>query len=457
MKKKLSAKETVLISSMLFGMFFGAGNLIFPAALGPAAGSNMWSAFVGMFITAVGLPLLAVAALAATRSSGVMELSGKVSRKYALFFSTLLYLTIGPLFAIPRCASTSFAVGAVKLIGNANQTVALAVFSLVFFAIVLFFALKPGKIMTWIGKILTPTFLVVLAILIVTALFKPVDRISSLTPAAAYATGSGAFFTGFLEGYNTLDALAGLAFGIIVVNVVRAQGVEDAADVASSTARAGIFSCLFMGIIYLAITVVAAQSSSIVAQCDNGGAVLGTIADYYFGSVGAVLMTAIVTLACLKTALGLVTSCSEAFTEMFPKGPSYKTWAVIFCIVAYGVANLGLSSIVAYCVPVLMFIYPLAMTLILLALFEKRFDKSRSVYIWTTVFTLIAALFDFAGTLASTLKGSGIANTSALDAFAAFGGKILPFSSIGLGWVCPAVVGFIIGCVIYRSSKKKAV
>ena len=164
MKRNLTAKETITITSMLFGMFFGAGNLIFPAMLGVQAGSNFWSAFAGVFITAVGIPMLAVVALGISRSEGVVELAGKVSRKYSVFFCTLLYLTIGPLFAIPRCASTSFAVGAVNLLPEGSEALYLAAFSLVFFAIVLLFSLKPSGIMTWIGKFLNPVFLAFLGV-----------------------------------------------------------------------------------------------------------------------------------------------------------------------------------------------------------------------------------------------------------------------------------------------------
>lgn len=448
MKKDLNTKETIVLSSMLFGMFFGAGNLIFPASLGISAGSNLIMAFLGLFITAVGLPLLAVAALGISRCSGVFDLSSKISSRYGKFFSTLLYLTIGPLFAIPRCASTSFSVGAVNLIENTDSRLPLVLFSFAFFVIVLAFALKPGQIMTWIGKLLNPVFLVFLLILVVAALIAPVGSVSAAVPAAAYETGGKAFFSGFLEGYNTLDALAGLAFGIVVVNVVKKQGIEDPERIAANTVKAGIFSCLFMGLIYLAITLVSAQSCEICKTCADGGSILGTIAGYYFGKVGAWLMTAIVTLACLKTALGLVTSCAEAFSEMFPKGPSYKLWTVIFCTVSFGIANFGLSSIVAYCVPVLMFIYPLAITLIILALTSKFWGNKKSVYVWTTVFTLAAALFDLSNTLAGTLQGSGVSNTALLDSFTVFGAKLLPFFSIGLGWVCPAVIGFIIGLFI---------
>ena len=443
MKRSLTAKETVTITSMLFGMFFGAGNLIFPAKMGVDAGSNLLSGFLGVFITAVGIPMLAVVALGLSRCEGVVPLANKVGKKYSIFFCSLLYLTIGPLFAIPRCASTSFSVGAVGLLGAGHHGLYLAIFSFLFFAIVLLFSLKPGGIMTWIGKILNPVFLVFLFALVIAALLHPIDRVSAVAPAQAYATGGSAFFSGFLEGYNTLDALAGLAFGIVVINVVRGTGIRQPEDVAKNTAKAGIFSCLFMGLMYFFITL-------ICTNCANGGEVLGTIATYYFHSVGSYLTAAIVTFACLKTAIGLVTSCSEAFVQMFPKGPKYPAWAVIFCIAAFGIANFGLSTIVAWCVPVLMFVYPLAITLILLALTEKWFGGGKQVYVCTTAFTLVAASFDFLGTLAGMLPQS-----SFLAAVKAIGTQCIPLYSLGMGWVVPALIGFAIGMILRGAGKAK--
>lgn len=448
MKRNLTAKETITITSMLFGMFFGAGNLIFPAILGVQAGSNFWSAFAGVFITAVGIPMLAVVALGISRSEGVVELAGKVSRKYSVFFCTLLYLTIGPLFAIPRCASTSFTVGAVNLLPEGSETLYLAIFSLVFFAIVLLFSLKPSGIMTWIGKFLNPVFLVFLAILVIAALAKPLTSLAEVTPAESYAASGSAFFKGFLEGYNTLDALAGLAFGIVVIDVVRSHGIKEPGRIAANTAKAGIFSCLFMGLIYLFITLVSAQSAPICGDCSNGGAVLGIIANYYFHSLGAILTAAIVTFACLKTAIGLVTSCSKAFVDMFPKGPGYTAWAILFSALSFCIANFGLNSIVAWCVPVLMFLYPLAITLILLALFGKSFGHSRSVYVWTTAFTLVAAVFDMIGTVSGMVPGSTVLST-----LTAFAQRFLPFFRLGLGWICPAAIGFLLGLLLRKKEQ----
>ena len=213
--KKLNMKEIILVASMLFGMFFGAGNLIFPVSMGQLAGSNMWQAAAGFLITGVGLPLLGVAALGISRQDGLLELSSRVGKRYGLFFTCLLYLTIGPFFAIPRCATVSYTVGVEGITSGAAHTAGLAVFSFLFFALVLFFSLRPGEIMTWIGKVLNPLFLIFLGILVIRVLMSPAGVISEIPPAAQYE--QGAFFTGLLEGYNTMDALAGLAFGIVVI------------------------------------------------------------------------------------------------------------------------------------------------------------------------------------------------------------------------------------------------
>lgn len=215
---RLTFSQQFFIATMLFGLFFGAGNLIFPIFLGSQAGRNVWPAITGLLITGVGIPLLGVAAQGISRSNGLQEMAGRVSPRYSIFFTCALYLTIGPFFAIPRCASTSFTVGIEPLLGeNVNATVLLAAFSCVFFAAVLFFSLRPGKILTWVGKLLTPLFLLVLAILVVTALLHPTDRIADVTPSAAYAAAP--FFAGFLEGYNTMDALASLAFGLSLIHI----------------------------------------------------------------------------------------------------------------------------------------------------------------------------------------------------------------------------------------------
>lgn len=444
MEKKLRLSEYLTIISMLFGLFFGAGNLIFPVSMGQLAGQNMWQAVLGFLVTGVGLPLLGVAALGISRCNGLAELSARVGRRYGLFFTCALYLTIGPFFAIPRCATVSYTVGIEPMLGG--SPFALAVFSTVFFLVVLFFSLRPSGILTWVGKVLNPIFLISLGILVIRALLSPMGSIREVVPAGNYAEVP--LVTGLLEGYNTLDALASLAFGIIVVNVIRDLGVTKPEAIAGSTVRAGVFSCLLMGVIYVATTVVGAQSRGVFPASANGGEALALIADYYFGKAGGLILAVTVTFACLKTAVGLITSCAETFVGMFPKGPNYQTWTVLFCTVSLLIANLGLNAIISYSLPVLMFLYPLAITLILLSLCGRWFGDDRRVYVAVTVCTLIPAVLDFLNALPQTMQSA-----LHLHPFLTKVGGFLPLFGQGLGWVCPALVGLVFGLVLHWMRK----
>lgn len=448
MKKKLSFKEYVYVASMLFGLFFGAGNLIFPIHMGQMAGANMWVSVLGFLVTGVGLPLLGVAALGISRSTGLFDLSSKAGKPYGLFFTCLLYLTIGPFFAIPRCATTSFTVGLEQILpNNGRERLYLFLFTLAFFAAALIFSLFPGKILTVVGKILNPCFLLFLGVLVAVSLISPSAAVSDVAPQGDYV--SKPFFTGFLDGYNTMDALAGLAFGIIVVRVISGLGVKEPGAIASNSVRSGIFSCLLMALIYVAVAVVGAQSRGIFETSENGGIAFAQIAQHYLGYAGLFVLAATVTLACLKTSVGLITSCAETFSGIFKKGPSYRVWAIIFSAVSFLFANLGLNSIITYSLPVLMFLYPLAIVLILLALFGKFFGHDRRVYAWTIGFTLLPAVYDGFMTLN--------ANVTIIDStvIREITSKYLPFSDLGLGWLCPAAVGFAIGLTMHLVSRRK--
>ena len=445
MKERLSLRQLVAVGSMLFGLFFGAGNLIFPAAMGQQAGWNVLTASAGLLITGVGLPLLGVAALGISRCDGLASLSSRVGKGYGLFFTCLLYLTIGPFFAIPRCATVPFEVGVAPALGGGGGQGALALFSLVFFGAVLWFSLRPGKILTWVGKVLNPLFLVCLAVLVVTALVRPMGPLDAAAPEGAFA--QSAFVGGFLEGYNTMDALAGLAFGIVVVQVIRGLGVTEPGAVAVNTVAAGCLGCGLMGVIYLAVAVVGAESRGLYPAASNGGEALLTIARHYFGAFGAVILAVTVTFACVKTAVGLITSCSQTFCELFPRGPSYRVWAVGFCLFSFGAANFGLETILAWATPVLMFLYPLAITLILLSLAEGLFGNDRRVYLSVTAFTLPAAVLDLLKALPAGAQAA-LPLGGLLDA----AGRWLPFYSLGLGWVCPALAGLAVG-LVWRAAK----
>lgn len=449
MKKKLSSKEYIYVASMLFGLFFGAGNLIFPVYMGQMAGRHIWQAAAGFLITGVGMPLMGVAALGISRSSGLYEMGLKVSHGFSLVFTCLLYLTIGPFFAIPRCATTSFTVGLEQVLPQGNEKLYLLLFSLAFFAAVLFFALRPGKILVWVGKVLNPCFLLFLAVLIVSAMLHPTASIADVAPEGKYAAQP--FFTGFLEGYNTMDALASLAFGIIVVQVIRDLGVQEPGAIAGSTVRAGVMSCLLMALIYVAVAIVGAQSRGALPAAANGGVAFAQIARYYLGNTGLIVLAATVTLACLKTAVGLITGCAETFSALFGKGPSYKAWAITFSAVSFIFANLGLDAIIKYSVPVLMLLHPIAIMLIVLTLCGKLFKNDPVVFRWTITFTAIASIYDMFAALPKELW-------SALhgDEIKAVAEKLLPLAGQGLGWLCPAALGLVIGLAIHVYRLRKA-
>ena len=445
MRKSLTMKQRILVAGTLFGMFFGAGNLIFPVHLGQLAGKNAIPAMIGFIITAVGIPILGVAAIGNTHSDGLQALSTRVGKGYGYVFTCLLYLTIGPFFAIPRCATTSFTTGIAPMLGDGvSEAMVLFVFSLVFFAVVLFLSLRPQGITVWIGKIINPIFLVFLALLVFAALRNPSAAVSTVQPEAAYERN--ALFSAFIEGYGTMDAIAGLAFGIVVIDIIRGMGVQDDGAIAKDVLSSGVLTGILMAIIYVATILMGTQSRGLFETSENGGIALAQISGHYLGAAGSIVLAITITFACLKTSIGLVTSCADAFARMFPKGFSYKIWAIIFSVFSFVVSNFGLSKIINYSLPVLMFLYPLAITLIVLALCGKLFDHDKAVYVSVTAFTCVAALFDLFKTLPANLQPTALVE---------LGRKILPWFDLNLGWVVPAVIGFIIGAVIHLSKKRK--
>ena len=310
------------------------------------------------------------------------------------FFTCALYLTIGPFFAIPRCAATSFTMGIAPLVSG-SHTVPQAIFTTLFFAAVLFFALRPNNIMNSIGKYLNPIFLICLGILVVAALLDPIQSVGSVAASGAYA--DNAFSTGFLQGYDTLDALASLAFGIIVVNVIKEMGVEEPGAIAKNTIKSGIFSMVLMTVIYALIAIVGAQSYGLYADqlgesSFNGGNAFAIVAQHYLGKAGMIVLALTVTFCCMKTAIGLVTACADTFSVMFPRSLSYRSWAIVFTAFSLLVSNIGLSKIISFSAPVLYFLYPLAIMLILLNIFGKYFDYARPVFTWAIGFTMIGLI-----------------------------------------------------------------
>lgn len=428
------------VGLMPFALFFGAGNLIFPAFLGQQAGENWFSAMLGFLLTGAGLPLLGVIAIGYSNSRDVQVLASRVTPLYGILFASALYLAIGPLFATPRTATVSFEIGVVPYISEESKTLALALFSLFFFGVAYWLSLSPGKLVGRIGKILTPVLLVTIAILMGYAAMNPMGALTA--PQGDFAIRP--FAKGILEGYGTMDARALLVFAIIVIDAVRAMGVDNRAELLRTTTIAGVVAATCLAVVYLMIGYMGATSVAGLGMQENGAAVLSKTAQFYFGNAGNILLSVIVFLACLSTAIGLIVANAEFFNRLCP-GISYKTFVTIFTLVSMGFANKGLAGIISFSIPVLMLLYPLTVVIILLAFLHNLFGGGRIVYICTIFFTLIVGVLD------AYKAAFGFS-----DETAAAINNALPLYDIGLGWVVPAVVGFILGCILNAVFKKKA-
>ncbi|MBW3086740.1 Branched-chain amino acid transport system 2 carrier protein [Austwickia sp. TVS 96-490-7B] len=437
----LSGGQSILVSSLLFGLFFGAGNLIFPVELGRAAGRDVTIATLGFLLTAVGLPIVGVIASAVSHTSSVLEIASRVGRRFGVFFTCALYLTIGPLFAIPRTATVSYEVGVRPLLPDSMATVALAVFSVIFLGLTALFAMRPGKLIDWIGKYLNPAFLISLSAVLIFAVITPMTDGPLAAPTGAYATSP--LVAGLLDGYGTMDALGSLAFAVLVIDSIHRLGVRDIKGVAVQTGKAGVIAGIAMSVLYGLLAFVGATSLTVAAGAANGGAILAAVSRHYFGPGGQLLMAAIVFFACLKTAIGLTTACAEMFAQVFPDRMPYDRWVQIFAAISLGVANIGLAAIVKVSVPVLMFLYPIAIALILLALATRWLQHRPEVYRWTIGFVCVAAVFDALRALPASISGSSTV-TTLLDMVA----TVLPGLQSGFGWMLPAVIGATIGVVL---------
>ena len=446
MEKKLSSKDYLYLGSMLFGLFFGAGNLIFPVHMGQEAGANVWPAIIGFLITGIGLPFLGIIAIGISGENGLFDLASRVHKGYGYFFTVALYLVIGPFFAMPRLAATSFEIGLTPFVAESQKTLFLAIFSILFFALSWWFSRNPSKLLDYVGKFLNPLFLALLAILIVMSFVKPMANIHDITVLGKYR--DHAFFTGFQNGYNTLDVLASLAFGIIVVNTLKNKGVTKKSTITADTFKSGAVSVLLMGIIYSFLSLMGTMSMGKFDLSENGGIALAQIAHYYLGTGGSIILALIVVVACLKTTIGLTTAFSETFAELFP-GLSYSTLIAGVSIIPCIIANVGLTSIISYSTPVLMFLYPLAITLVLLGVSGPLFKNNPIVYQTVTIFTIIPALID--GLQSSP---AWIQNASITQKIIEFAKNTLPFFGIGMGWIVPAVFGLILGLGIYLIKEK---
>ncbi|WP_419393583.1 branched-chain amino acid transport system II carrier protein [Cytobacillus praedii] len=439
MNSNLSTKQIMAVGLMLFALFFGAGNMIFPPFLGQDAGTHVWTAIIGFLITGVGLPLLAIIAIA--RVGDVQTMASRVHPVYGVIFTVIMYLVIGPLFAIPRTGTVSYEIGVIPFLSESavNSPWPLIIFSIVFFAITAWLAMNPTKLVDTIGKILTPALLIILALIVIKALITPLGEPQA--PVGPYA--DGAFFKGFIEGYSTMDTIAALVFGIIVITSIQGLGVSNKKSITKICVQAGLIAAAGLALVYLSLAYIGSTAPDAIGIQENGGALLSKAADHLFGSFGSIILALAIVFACLTTSIGLVSACATYFNKLMPRF-SYKTIVLIFSIFSMIIANIGLTQLIAFSVPVLVIIYPLAIVLIVLSFFHNFFKGYSLVYIVALIPTGIISIID-------GLKAAGL-NISALTDALGF----LPLFNQGIGWVIPAIIGALVGYFIALATGESA-
>ncbi|MDA3046308.1 branched-chain amino acid transport system II carrier protein [Campylobacter sp. VBCF_06 NA8] len=436
MDRKLTKKEFFTIALMLFAMYFGAGNFIFPPIVGKNAGDNFFVGIMFFCCAAILIPVLGVAAVA--KSKGLANLVERVDPVFALIFTVALYLTIGPLFAIPRAANMPFDIVVRENVAETSVQMWLLIYSAAYFALNFVLCLNPSKLVDLLGRYLTPVLLILILGLFVSSFFTPMGEF--VAPNEAYR--DHAVASGFVDGYQTMDALASLAFGIIIANAMRARGVSDEGHIVVSMIKAGMFAGALLAVIYLMISYLGASAASLFPDVTNGAQYLSKISHYLFGSVGTALLGLAFFLACLTTTLGLISSCSQYFENLVKGKIPYKAWVVILCFVSFGVANFGLTTIISASIPVLIAIYPAAIMLIILSLIDPLIDTSKLVYRACVYASFAVGIVNGLDVL--KIKIPGITNW--VSSF--------PFYDAMLGWIVPSVVAFVISFLIHILTKK---
>lgn len=435
MKQKLTFMEILPIGLMLFASFFGAGNLIFPPALGQSAGVNFLPAAAGFCTTGVGIPLLGIIAIGLLRASNPEALALPVHPKFAKALIVVTVLTIGPFFAIPRTGAVSFDVGILPFISAENYDLGLALYSLFFFVVTYFLSVNPSKIVDWVGKILTPLLLISIAILVVQVFMHPMGEPQQ---AGGYYA-SMPYLKGFQEGYYTMDLLATMLFGTVVIDSIKVRGISEGSVLTRTCIMAGIIAAVLLAAIYFSLTYTGATSVAVFGVSDNGAIALSSIANYYMGTAGNAVLCLMIFFACLTTSIGLTVSAGSYLEQVLKYKMQYQRIAAIICIFSFAVSNVGLTKIISLSVPVLCLLYPIVIVLVMMAFMPV---KRACVYRSTLAFTIVFAIID-------GLNAAGVPMKTAEALFK----DVIPFYSAGFGWFVPSIVGLVLG-ILYSVAVK---
>lgn len=430
----MTVQKNFIIGLMLFALFLGAGNIIFPPALGQMAGDQLFISMIGFLITGVGLPLLAVLAVANASDEGGLEaIASRVHPVFGIVFTMVVYMAIGPFFGIPRTATVSYEIGIIPFLPASITEAAwpLALFTFFFFSVTVAIALNPAKLVDRIGKVLTPILFVVIGALAIKSFLTPMGEIG---PAQGdYAVKP--FFRSFVEGYLTMDVIAALVFGIVVVNALKMEGVTKKRAILKAVVFAGLIAAIGLSLVYISLSYIGATSVEAIGLQTNGGAILSLTSTVLYGTSGTIILALTIIFACLTTSVGLVSACAQYFNRIFPK-LSYKVYVFVFAGFSGLVANIGLTQLIAVSLPVLMMIYPLAIVLMLLSFIDKSFGRKPIVYILSLTATACVSIFD--GLLIADID---VEPVTAILAH-------LPLAEQQIGWLFPAIIGALLGILI---------
>lgn len=426
MKQSLKLTDIIALGFMLFAFFLGAGNIIFPPLAGQLAGDHLLPAMSGFLLTAVGLPLATIIAIAIAGGSWE-HLTQYLPAKASLVMAALIFIIIGPAFAAPRTGLVAYEMAVKPLFSDLNLTL----FSVLFFSVAMFFSWSQGKLIDVIGKVLTPALFIGLIVLALGVFIDPQSPM--MAAQGEYATQP--LTKGFLEGYNTMDTFGALMFGILIVDALRAKGITEQKATTKYLISAALIAAAGLAFVYISLFYLGATSSSVAMGADNGGVVLSQYVIALFGDKGQLVLSVIVLLACLTTAIGLISACSDFFSTHTPI--SYKTWVVINGVACAVVANIGLAQLIALSVPVLFALYPVAIALVALTFIRTKLANPQAAYRVVILVSLLFALID-------------AAKVSGLDvSFFNF----LPLFDIGMGWLLPTVAAMIVMTFVGGSAK----
>lgn len=438
----------VVIGMTLFALFFGAGNLIFPVMLGQLAGDHFTLASMGFIITGVVLPLLGIVAVGISGEKDCLKITQRGGVIFGLIFTTTLYLTIGPLFAMPRTGSVSYEIGIKPFISDEHNKWCLALFTFVFYGVCCLLSLNSSRFIDVVGKFLTPIKISFILILILAAIIIPMgEPLKAVTSEYKEMP----FFTGFSQGYLTMDTLASLVFGIIVVQSIMNDGVKDKTQIIIACLKASLIASAILAFFYFALAYMGATSVAQLGILDNGGQVLAQVSTHYFSEWGNIILGLMITVACMTTNIGLTHACANYLVSIFPK-LSYRQYAIIFSIMSALFANIGLTELISVSKPVLSIIYPVTIIIILLIFTDRLFNGRKMVYMGAIYLTLLTSIVSeltpiITATNLTYSQPNLINGIQAVDQFLA---SYIPLYQQGLGWMIMALFGAILGFIFAK-------